>query len=413
MNRVEQQIYPEQQVANTDSFQISVDDSMTLPELRDMDEKFAVFRTSHVGNHYPANLAWYGLGGRTYTYDRTINGVDNNYHPDMLIKNNAAQRLYGSSDQEVGILTTHARIENILQDSPVEIRLGMLALQLHTESLQSAFPYTIIKTHSDHIRDNQDVIDETITLLHNAGYSDQYRRCVNEFGEVSDIANPEEAIRKQGIYSVNGRDETGVLMSNEHNFIIYGITEALRTGNGTMYHLSGPDMVKYASSLSDRLGQQYTYLREKASFGKDLPEKIDMRIVPTAGARFVVRAALKDQLDALVDTYETHSIEEEIAQEQARAVFTDPDLSEEEKKLYAKRSREEKQVRILEFDSLIQANADIFTGIQNANFVSHYDHLKEDGVYVHPVIYEKPLSKLNAMYDTLAKRAKKLLKNRE
>jgi hypothetical protein len=253
-----------------------------------------VFKTPHVGNWYPNNLAIATLGIPSKVVDSTKGRLDTLFHPHRMVVGGRAYPL--AHDNR---LSSHNIVEIVPEDSPYAFRIGESLSGAHMSALKQAIPQTIATTVSQYFSAHQDqvvAIWEIATEIH----PELWKRRTDEHGNTHNglSARAWSQIEQVGI---NGFDDVraGWVSPNELNLLMDAMIDTLVTGSGELYELSGPSMIGYFRNLLPLLSELYDHVRSRTGWA--LPEVMVFNLVPVADMRFVVPSSGASRLDALVD----------------------------------------------------------------------------------------------------------------
>lgn len=358
------------------SININLDPSLSLENIAAAQQQgFSVMRSAHVGNARGYNLAVASMGIPMLLVDHNIVSQfphevgDRNYLPGSIVTREAIQPLKVS---RVGGLALRTEVIN-----PFSGDLEFVD-QLHANRLKQAFPNTEVITNTNYLRDEETIAGE-ISGIALADMPELFTRAIESDGTVHKSKHGlADLAPNYGILQLNDgpRTERGLLMPNEVDIVINFAIEAIRSGKDTQIHLSGPDMQVYAVETKSRytLNKIYQSVLEQASFSKQLPETLNVQLVPADQARFVTTRERLNVTRNIFDwlRYETTQIKEPKSNYFKQRPSTDTqDIAD----FLASFRIKEDQVS----SGLAQAVSDaseIFVDSKDAPFVSQYDVLK-------------------------------------
>ncbi|PSO44642.1 hypothetical protein BRC21_01145 [Candidatus Saccharibacteria bacterium SW_7_54_9] len=400
-----------EQPPSNHAFEVTVDEDISLDELAEKTAQASVLRSAHVGNQYSSNVAVFEHGLPTVLYDRTIApsngpGTDRNYRPEVLMQARDSHPLL-EREAHPYRMATHLEIEQMPEnlDERVRQQAGKYAVDLHLNSLREGFPRTPSETHSQYLRRHQAVTAEMLDILgEDDDFLNSLNRQVSPQGTVSKLpehADPARCVENIGWFGIDS-PESGVVIPNQFNVLQYGVVEALETQAADVYHLSGPDMIKYAQQqeLQDTLQQFYARIKQQASFADLLPETLRFHVVPTAHFKFVVPGSRQPELDELMQVcaWMEHSRQR---LQQTRDSQEKTELKSDLEHMHQQRDR------------LLENLSELFTDVTDQNRLSHYDStaLGGEGVYIHPDMGSMSARQAAQLYKELHKRYKKITKD--
>ena len=398
-------------------FEVKIRNDLSLFDLRNIhDAGGSVMRTAHVGNVYPSNLAVASAGIRMNMYDRTVGALDKNYHPHFVICG-------GYSDQitDASTFTCHARVNRSTTIGARWFPLGESVVDGHMRSARTAIPQAEWFTYSDHLRDHATLVLPILELSmretpqHWKRHVDR-QGCVHEIGVATMVAHDRYSFersfeRRQRVSQPMPRDRYPLVASdifgltNDHegwispnvvNIVIDGMIEAKERGVAEVYHLSGPDMVRYIGGLDSDLDTLYDLVRQRLGWF-DLPETLTFNLVPTAGIRFAVVRQQHCALEALVDAALSYHGNRAI-----RTAALAPFAAKEQCAARYAKIRELDIGRAKLIERLQDAKAacpSIFYRIADAkSAATQYDVLAAGGFFVHPFALETPVGAVSDLY---------------
>lgn len=280
--------------------QLRVRDDLCIDDIARLSRDNVVKVTPHVGNWTPARLTLPTLGVSILCVDHTIGEKDVNAHPHMLIRAGMAHTL----TQKSSILTTHARVtERTSFDS---CTLGSSLSDVHVGTIRSLFPKSDIVTHTEHMRRTRETLLIVLEEVTKLSCSATWWRYVDGDGSVTSYARKHLPKRweeyAERIFPVTN-DREGWLVHNRVSILMDLIEQSQMGKRSDMYHLSGPDMVRYLDAEMPMISRMYDHVRKRLGFPE---ESITFNLIPYASFRFATRASQSDActklVDALVDT---------------------------------------------------------------------------------------------------------------
>lgn len=365
-------------------------------------EGYSVLRSAHVGNARAYNLALAGEGIDMMLVDHTITGRDGNYRPEAVIRDGEITLV-----AELGQLTfrTMAVIDG--EQDYLD--------RLHANSLREAFKSTSVTTNIEYLRRNERIVGE-IAKIATGIVPELFARVVprDEVAVRNDRAEGLRLARAGAIMQLvdDPRKEQGVLLPNEVDIAANFAIEAIASGRDKQYHISGPDMVNYMTrpkSKDDKrtplniVNMLYTELSSSASFRGQLPEEINVVLVPGAHARFATTMERGSDLDKLLLTLNETNAELTAINARRGEFFRSPESKDREaRKLFLARSDADRRAISAVFGVASEQCADLFVGPTDAPYISQYDVLAEGGLYVPESIRAMTMAELAGLGKELA-----------
>lgn len=256
---------------------------LSVNDIKHLARDHIVKVTPHVGNWTPARLVLPQLGVSVLCVDHTIGERDINAHPHLLIKGGEAYQLSERSDR----LTTHAYVSGDREAFPTGTSLS----EVHIGAIRSLYPGADIVTHVEHLCEHQELM---LTVLEEAtafSRTGVWWRRVDQEGVVTtyrgkDIPRTWEEIAPD-IFPLTRRHE-GWLVHNRVSILMDLIQQSRMGQEPEIYHLSGPDMVRYLAGEIETISRMYDYVRKRL----DLPqETITFNLIPFASFRLATRTS--------------------------------------------------------------------------------------------------------------------------
>lgn len=268
-------------------------DDLTVNDIVHFARCHYVKATPHVGNWTPARLVLPTLGVSILCVDHTIGIRDRNAHPHLLIKDGVAHDLSNLSDR----LTTHAHVTNCTHGGLYPI--GTSLSEVHVGTLRRLYPEASIVTHSEHLRDNTEVILAVLEEVTTLSRGSTWWRKVDAEGVVTnyrsrDIPRQWSEIAPSIFPLTNERE--GWLVHNRVSILMDVILQSRLGLEPEIYHLSGPDMVQYLGSEIEMISRMYDHVRKHLSLTQ---ETITLNLVPFASFRFATRPSQAEACERL------------------------------------------------------------------------------------------------------------------
>ncbi len=253
----------------------------------------SVLRSAHVGN-----LSAYNLGLATefllLLVDHNQTGVDQTYQPENLVSTEGTTELTATR----GTVSLRTYVDNIPNEAQDVFGSAGYLDQLHIGTLQRAIGGATITTCTDYLRANEAVAGEVVSAALQAA-PEQFSRIVRPDGRVEKY-DALALARSKGVLALRDdprAPEAVAMMPNTATIATNFIVEALRSGSAMQYHLSGPDMINYATQpdFQAALSALYQRVVRTASFGRQLPRELTVRIVKATPAKFVTTSGDRQQ----------------------------------------------------------------------------------------------------------------------
>jgi hypothetical protein len=332
-------------------------------------------RSAHIGNHYPSNLALLEMmsstqakdGLRFVLYDRTVK--DQNYHPHTLIFNGKSHQIGDPT-----IMTAHSRVtKEVPHEFSHMFESGSSLVDGHNMMLGLAFsplPSGSIETYTKYLVRNAEIVERIIKYL-NPQTQNLWDRVVHENGRIKDrkgSLNFQQIIDSGvfGLPGIGGRSaelggDEGLLIPNDLNVFIFAVVEAITRDTNEVWHVSGPDMVRYVGKMSGLLDKMYRVFADEMRRREDvnLSPKLRFNLVPSATAlRLAVPLGDANSLDELIRAYD----------------FYQRSLSNSRFDFSASAAEATRAAR-REFDMHTVRNSKMFYNLAAGTFTSQYDIL--------------------------------------
>ena len=264
---------------------LRIRDDLSVNDIVELGRHHLVKATPHVGNWTPARLALPALGISILCVDHTIGIKDRNTHPHLFIHEGEAQALCEDADR----LTTHTRVTREARGGTHAA--GASLSDVHVGALRSLYPSADILTHSEHLRKYRDI---TLAVLEEAtcfSRSSTWWRRVDGDGVVTcyrrkDLPGSWQEF-KQDIFSLTN-ERHGWLIHNRVAILMDVIQQSQMGEEPEIYHLSGPDMVRYLGGEIETISGMYDHVRSRLGLAQ---ETIVFNLIPFASFRFATRAS--------------------------------------------------------------------------------------------------------------------------
>ncbi|MBI4713612.1 hypothetical protein HY771_00250 [Candidatus Uhrbacteria bacterium] len=341
---------------------------------------FLVFKTPHVGNWYPNNLACAALGIPMKIVDSTKGCLDRNFHPHCVIVNGTRTQI-----AEENVLVSHAKVTRVHEKTADRFQIGASIPEAHMQALRELFPELEMQTVSVYLKENCGRVLELLEVLTQHDHS-IWERFVREDGMTeARHARQWVVVNASGVCGTNG-SRSGWVSPNIANILMDVTIDPLKFNTDIVYELSGPDMYRYIGQLMPKLNELYEVVRHK--LWPELPETVKLNLVPVADMRFAVPFHRQQALDELVAVLaEVSSFEGRIGGRMSCASDRNAMIRQVESERGVLHSRLRETVR---------ACPDPFYDIYDGTFFSQYDLLAHpEWLYVHPWALETPVGTLS------------------
>ncbi len=352
--------------------------------LNDLVEKqragFPIFKTPHVGNWYPNNLACAQLGIPMKVVDATKGCLDRNFHPHCVIIDGVRTQI-----AEEDVLMSHARVTRLPSVELERFVLGRPVVEVHMGALREVFPAMRAQTVSQYFHDESDRLTALFEVITRADPF-IWERFVDKVG-ITENRRPYrgwEEISRAGVVGTNG-SRVGWVSPNIANILTDVTIDPIRFGTDCVYELSGPDMYRYIERMMPKLNEFYDTVRRTLDWG--LPQTITLHLVPVSDMRFAVPASRRRALEALVDTWvSTSSFEAGVGERMRLAI---------DKRALVGQVREHRSLLTQSLKDALSACPDPFYEISDGTFFSQYDLLTcQEEFFIHPWALETPVGRL-------------------
>lgn len=382
--------------SSSNNIEVIVDDTVSIDDLARLQaEGFSVLRSAHIGNLSPYNLALADAGIPILSVDHTITGVDTNYFPEQIQTQAERQTI-----APLGRLVCRTRSQD-----------GRYLDDLHIAAVNTATPGANVYTNTAYLQAYQDVAGEIVGIAAR-NVPEVFNRLALPDGTTSKQANAGSMIGRFGVMQLSDEpraERTAVIMPNLLDIVANFVIEAIKSERATQYHLSGPDMCRYIGKLLPGLQDMYWLIRAVSSFGDALPERLDVRLVPTAPAKFATTMARRPQLDRILASYQEVEAEMTALNGVRRNFFMSPlatDLPTKTAFVSAMRGRQSSLEQ--EMAERIADIPELFSEPGRPGFITQYDVIAEGGLYVPDVNRQLSMAELSVMSQGLKKITKGL-----
>lgn len=262
---------------------IQVDGCMPLGELisESKSPNKSVKRSAHVGNMFGADLILTSMGMDTLLVDANYGDRDKLYFPHLIVDES-------NQPQEIACPRTLSLV-NATYDGT---SLGAQC----TRSIEMAFGNTVVYTDEEFVQSNRCAVETIVSVLLK-DYGALFTRTVDSTGKPRDLVERPASI--EDVFLLGECPAKGALIPNAMNILIDFVVEAMKYGTSGITHISGPTMVRYIGGIMPQMNAMYSLL---VASGLPLPEKLNVRLVPAAGVKFVISAARSDALNEIIST---------------------------------------------------------------------------------------------------------------
>lgn len=290
--------------------ELRIRDDMSINDITHLAKNHLVKVTPHVGNWTPARLVLPTLGISILCVDHTIGSKDPNAHPHLLIRDGVAHVACDHAER----LTTHAYVT----EDALGISQGTSLSKVHIGAIRSIYPSADIVTHSEHLHATRDV---TLAVLEEATAFSRtmtWWRKVDDHGQVT-CYRKKELPRvwsdvERNIFPLTDARK-GWLVHNRVAILMDVILQSRMGKEPEIFHLSGPDMVRYLGGEMEAISRMYDHVRKSLS----LPQSfITINLVPFALFRFATRTSQAGACERLCKALVENSAGDRVMQSAAR-----------------------------------------------------------------------------------------------
>lgn len=331
-----------------------------------------VLKTPHVGNQYPNNLAVASIGIPLLLVDQTIGEKDRNFHPHTIICDGTKEQIADSTR-----LTSHARIARQPTRHSDRFVPGEELAAAHVRALKDAIPQAQIMTTRERAARHASLYIKVLRVL-TMNAPRAWTRYVSSDGRITNrTLTCVDQLEHEGIHGADEHEGAGWIIPNAWNILIDGIFAASTHKTSEMYSLSGPDMIVYIGKYQETFHAEYDLVRN-ALAELHLPEQFTCNIIPVADMRFAVAGRYRQTLDDLMEAYMAwHDFRRNSGQKLAHLT------GQEKQARIAEMTRDRSQLQRRLQEACVRCPY-IFYDIAQANFLSQYDLLAGESLYVHP-----------------------------
>lgn len=339
-----------------------------------------VFKTPHVGNWYLNNLACGCLGIPMKVVDATKGCLDQNFHPHCVIVRGQREKI-----AEEDVLTSHAMVTQMPSMAADHFAIGESSAIAHMRALKKAIPTVQAQTVTEYVHRHT---EEVMQLLEVITKEDRliWQRFVQTDGHTTTqkFCQSWSSIVQAGVVGTNA-SRAGWVTPNLANILMDVTIDPKAYKTDRVYSLSGPDMYRYIKQMMPKLNRFYDVVR--ATLDWQLPETMQLHIVPVADMRFVVPSAQRQALDELVDMIRSNqTFEQGIGRRMKTSVHPSAEISQ------IQQERRDQHVQLRE---AMYACPEPFYEIKEGNFMSQYDLLDlNENLYLHPWALQTPMGTL-------------------
>jgi hypothetical protein len=280
---------------------LRIRDDLSVNDIVRLGRDHLVKVTPHVGNWTPARLVLPTLGISILCVDQTIGEKDINAHPHLLIRGGKARVIC----EHPHLMTTHARVTTRAHDHTHTI--GTSISQVHVGALRTLYPKANIVTHSEHLQQYEDVTIKVVEEGHRLSPRYVWWREVTEKGDILQWSKERlQSIGKEDtgfiqcgfVFPFNREKPKGMLIHNRVNILMDVILQSWMGTEPEIYHLSGPDMVRYLGGEMTAISRMYDHVRKRLALPQ---ETITFNLVPFASFRFATRLSQAKACEGLCE----------------------------------------------------------------------------------------------------------------
>jgi len=362
--------------------QLKIRWDLTMNELVSMKQDgFLIFKTPHVGNWYPNNLACAYLGIHSKVVDTTKGCLDKNFHPHRLIRGGVAKPIAPDDT-----LIRHALVSQSYEQDGLCVPVGEYVSRVHMDALKKAIPHIQAQLLIDYISEHADLMMRMLACLSRKHLNIWNRKVLANGHTINSTPSSWEQVIHDGVSGIDGC-VSGWCIPNIAHILTDIVIDPLVHGNiDQVFELSGPDMYRYVGDLMPQVIAMYDLVRTELAL--PLPEVMHFHIVPVSDLRFAVPLFRKEALCRLVDVWLQHEWFELDAGIRIR------EASQENHSSMIRVVAEERRKHAPEFVQAIRQCPDPFYTIEDGTFFSQYDLLDHQGLFIHPWALETSFGKL-------------------
>jgi len=264
---------------------LCIRDDFSITQIEHLTRNHYVKVTPHVGNWTPARLVLPTLNVSILCVDHTIGVRDKNAHPHLLIHGGQAYVICDHANK----LTTHASVTQCANGSSHAI--GTSLSQVHVNTIRSLYPGADIVTHSEYLAKNSEITMKVLEEITKLAPRYVWWRRVNSGGVVTQVKKTdlpskyEWLVYEQDVFPITNK-KSGWLIHNRVAILLDVIFQSQMGVEPEIYHLSGPDMVRYLASEMKVISNMYDHIRGRLGF---LQEDITINLIPFASFGFATR----------------------------------------------------------------------------------------------------------------------------
>ncbi|MFA6183839.1 MAG: hypothetical protein WC682_01920 [Parcubacteria group bacterium] len=292
---------------------VSKGDYLSINDLLELFKAgYLVMRSGHLGNHYFSNLLLYSLGIPCHVFDRNLLLRDTNFHPSCIIYRN--QRIKIAKEEEVLVPFAQFCSETKM-DSPF-VNGSFSPAKVHYDSLKNIFGKDLVWSESDFLFENSELVEKLVTLM--AKFKPElFQRVVNSKGEtyqnktnLKNIVQEVLVFNEKSCLKLQQAEvdfSSGIIPSIEVTVLLTTLIGVMTTGKRKVFEISGPSMINYAlgKCFTKNINEIYLYLKGKIF---DLPDAVEMVVVPSFDFRLGSLLSEKDEMDDLWDNLKKISL---------------------------------------------------------------------------------------------------------
>ncbi len=370
---------------------VELDDSMPLGELlEDARQGQPVKRSAHIGNMYGADLIQAAMGMRMVLVDANYGDRDELYFPHLVVNQDTDPVVVAPSDRLSMVNRTFD---------------GQALNQFCVESLTRAFGNRNIVSDSDMLLANEELVCAVLDVLIKK-FPAQFARRVDSDGRPrQSLVAPQDV---EDLLLFGGDPKTGVVVPNEMNILLDFLLEAINFDTGSITHISGPTMFKYIQTKLDLLSRMYGSVIDSGV--ADLPDRLNVKLVPAAGVRYVAKASQREELDALLALDEAYQVICGATKTIRKAMAATGKCNKDD---FSAGSSAERLIRsrlVEQFGSLAGLNYVKSSEKNFPNFTSQYSALEDgadgttgSGLYIPKAAIEQPIRDVTSNFARLEK----------
>jgi hypothetical protein len=351
-----------------ETIKIQPDKNTSINDLVSLQERgFSVMRSAHVGNLSTYNLSLAAKGIRMLLVDHNVTGVDKNYFPEFQLSQDADTRIVDD-----GYVVSRIKTSDDFLDT------------IHATAITDAIPVANVFTNTEYLQQNDTVAAEIVAVTLET-MPELFERIVRSDGTTQKNVNAADLVAQFGVLQLQDdprAEKLAVLMPNVIDILINFVIEAVHSQRDVQYHISGPDMITYIGSLQTTLDKLYAVIRQRVSFGKQLPAQLTVQLIPASSAQFATTETYRPNLEGLFVELDASKIALTSLNAERKNFFAQSDQANSAlRQTFIAQS----DARKLAIERALVNQADqvpgLFSERRTTGFITQYDVIKDGGLF--------------------------------